>query len=318
MGSSYSTAPWKNDIKDWYQQQKVHKSNGRSPFLLYFAGFAPRPNRLDFSDPSVGGSSGSSGQALDDNRTSPAVPTSSIHHRPQSYSPTKGPAPPIPNNVPPPKVPSSWEPPRPTPRTSTSSTTVAVGQVANNNNYDNNTSRIVVNQTQQQQQQQMQQQHQQQQMEPQHELERKGNTSMIKIFYPVPEPNNQQQEQQHQQQQQQQQQQQLPIIDFPGEHLDHQTSSSASTSHVVPMPPARKNNNNANASSVSSSSSMVASAASMSSIASASNAASAVSNAAAAMMLRSDSQMGLENFKFCTVLGRGHFGKVIELFSVVL
>ena len=28
------------------------------------------------------------------------------------------------------------------------------------------------------------------------------------------------------------------------------------------------------------------------------------------LQIRSDSQMGLDNFKFCTVLGRGHFGKV--------
>ena len=33
------------------------------------------------------------------------------------------------------------------------------------------------------------------------------------------------------------------------------------------------------------------------------------SNAAQAMM-RSDPGMGIESFKFCTVLGRGHFGKV--------
>ena len=30
---------------------------------------------------------------------------------------------------------------------------------------------------------------------------------------------------------------------------------------------------------------------------------------------RSDSQMGLDNFKFCTVLGRGHFGKVNKLIN---
>ena len=39
---------------------------------------------------------------------------------------------------------------------------------------------------------------------------------------------------------------------------------------------------------------------------------SSLASAHAQMMMRADSQMGLDNFKFCTVLGRGHFGKVRE------
>ena len=105
--------------------------------------------------------------------------------------------------------------------------------------------------------------------EPLHELERKGNTSMIKIFYPVPE---------QQTTPQQPVQQQAQAMETHHHAHAQQQQEDAPMPSVPPMPPVRKS--------------------------------SSLASAHQAMMMRADSQMGLDNFKFCTVLGRGHFGKV--------
>ena len=117
------------------------------------------------------------------------------------------------------------------------------------------------------------------QAEPVYELEKKGHTSVIRVSYPLPSE---------------------PSVTFP-------TLPPSAAQDTPPIPPARRN-----AGAGSAAGNVPAAAASM--VAGAAGAASAAMPPQLAkfptLQIRADSQMGLDNFKFCTVLGRGHFGKV--------
>jgi hypothetical protein len=133
-----------------------------------------------------------------------------------------------------------------------------------------------------QQQGQMQPPHQPQQhlphqsAEPVYEMEKKGHTSVIRVSYPLPAE---------------------PSVTFP-------TLPPPTVVHdIPPVPPARRNAGGGGGG----------------------GQGAAVAGATAAvahpqlsqfptLQIRSESQMGLDNFKFCTVLGRGHFGKVSHSF----
>lgn len=307
-------------------------------------GFAPRPTRLDFDMPPLhttsialqndnDKSSSSSSSAAPTTTTQGHHPSPAYHHgshhRPASYSPTKGPAPPIPHNPHghhgggggggggphiqsgdydpwanatslSPQMPSPMmQPPKPAPRTSQhqqqqqyhgsssidvnknssnnnfSVTSPAVPDHQYNNNHSNNTSRVTVNQPgQHMQQQQQMQMPPAAQAEPVYELEKKGHTSVIRVSYPLPSE---------------------PSVTFP-------TLPPSAAQDTPPIPPARRNAGN------------VPAGASMVGVAAGSAGATAMPPQLAkfpTLQIRSDSQMGLDNFKFCTVLGRGHFGKVI-------
>jgi hypothetical protein len=172
----------------------------------------------------------------------------------------KGPAPPIPTvprgqqyqynfnaDADRPGGPTDISPPRPAPRqfapsstvtsigTAGSSTATTSTPIFNSQEILDNTSRVVVN-TQQPVA-----------LEPVYQT--KGHNTVIKVSYPVPEPN----------------------VTFPNElHEDH-----------GPVPPARRSQQQQQP-----------------------------VPQPMARTLMADTQMGLDNFKLCTVLGRGHFGKV--------
>lgn len=114
------------------------------------------------------------------------------------------------------------------------------------------------------------------QAEPVYELEKKGHTSVIRVSYPLPSE---------------------PSVTFP-------TLPPSAAQDTPPIPPARRNAAGGGGSVPAAAASMVAGAA---------GAAAAMPPQLAkfpTLQIRADSQMGLDNFKFCTVLGRGHFGKV--------
>merc|ERR1719245_310258 len=122
-----------------------------------------------------------------------------------------------------------------------------------------------------------------------YEVDKRGHTSVIRVSYPSP------------------QQEQAPIVTFPPDNEEHlqqqaaactnyhgQGNNNESNFHIsqnsgqpkqAPIPFPR--NRGANATSA------------------------AVAAAVTAALPQADTQMSLENFQFCTVLGRGHFGKVI-------
>ena len=122
-----------------------------------------------------------------------------------------------------------------------------------------------------------------------YEVDKRGHTSVIRVSYPSP------------------QQEQAPIVTFPPDNEEHlqqqaaactnyhgQGNNNESNFHIsqqnsgqpkqAPIPFPR--NRGANATSA------------------------AVAAAVTAALPQADTQMSLENFQFCTVLGRGHFGKV--------
>ena len=300
------------------------------------AGFAPRPTRLDFDMPPLhttsialqndndkSSSSSSSAAAApattaQGHHPSPAYHHSS-HHRPSSYSPTKGPAPPIPHHGQhgphggPPMQPGDYDPwanatslspqmpspmmhpPKPTPRTSTlqhqqqqqqshGSSSIDVNKNSSNNNFSVTSPAAP---------------------EHQYNNNNSNNTSRVMVNQPG----------QHMQQQQQQMQmppvaaQAEPVYELekkghtsvirvsyplPSEpSVTFPTLPPSAAQDTPPIPPARRNAGNVPAATLAGATAMPPQLAKF-----------------PTLQIRSDSQMGLDNFKFCTVLGRGHFGKV--------
>ena len=74
-----------------------------------------------------------------------------------------------------------------------------------------------------------------------------------------------------------------PVVTFPSEE-----PANAASASVAPIPPTRTNRSGSGGTTLQ------------------------FPASAMTRLTSSDSQMGLDNFKFCTVLGRGHFGKVNE------
>ena len=301
--------------------------------LLLVAGFAPRPTRLDFDMPPLhttsialqndnDKSSSSSSSAAAAPTTAPGHHPSPAyhhgsHHRPASYSPTKGPAPPIPHHqhghhggVGPhmqsgdydpwanatslsPQMPSPMmQPPKPTPRTSTlqqqqqqqhqyhGSSSIDVNKNSSNNNFSVTSPAA-----------------------PDHQYNNNNsnNTSRVMVNQPG----------QHVQQQMPPAAQAEPVYELekkghtsvirvsyplPSEpSVTFPTLPPSAAQDTPPIPPARRNAGN-----VPAATSMAAGATAM----------PPQLAKFPTLQIRSDSQMGLDNFKFCTVLGRGHFGKV--------
>ena len=306
--------------------------------VFFFTGFAPRPTRLDFDMPplhttsialqndndksSSSSSSAAAPTTAQGHHPSPAYHHGS-HHRPASYSPTKGPAPPIPHHQHghhggggggggphmqsgdydpwanatslSPQMPSPMmQPPKPTPRTSTlqqqqqqqhqyhGSSSIDVNKNSSNNNFSVTSPAA-----------------------PDHQYNNNNsnNTSRVMVNQPG----------QHVQQQMQMPPaaQAEPVYELekkghtsvirvsyplPSEpSVTFPTLPPSAAQDTPPIPPARRNAGN------------VPAAASMAA------GATAMPPQLAkfpTLQIRSDSQMGLDNFKFCTVLGRGHFGKV--------
>ncbi len=108
--------------------------------------------------------------------------------------------------------------------------------------------------------------------EPVYEVGKKGHTSVIRVSYPTAAE---------------------PMVTFPPEH-----GAQASDNIVQPQPFPRRSSLMTTTTAVAASSGL------------SSGLSSAVSSAASKVSVDSNS-MSLENFKFCSVLGRGHFGKVI-------
>ena len=121
-----------------------------------------------------------------------------------------------------------------------------------------------------------------------YEVDKRGHTSVIRVSYPSP------------------QQEQAPIVTFPPDNEEHLQQQAAACSNYH-----GQGNNNENSYHNSQNSGQPKQAPVPFPRNRGANAASAaVAAAVTAALPHADSQMGLENFQFCTVLGRGHFGKV--------
>ena len=120
-----------------------------------------------------------------------------------------------------------------------------------------------------------------------YEVDKRGHTSVIRVSYPGP------------------QQEQAPIVTFPPDNEEH-LQQQACGIHI-----AQGNNNEG----ILQSSQQKLSQQKQAPIPyprsrGATATAAVVVPPVIAALPQADSQMGLDNFKFCTVLGRGHFGKV--------
>eukprot|EP00094_Tigriopus_californicus_P003780 TCALIF_03636-PA protein Name:"Similar to Pkn Serine/threonine-protein kinase N (Drosophila melanogaster)" AED:0.17 eAED:0.17 QI:0/0.92/0.85/1/0.53/0.64/14/537/1195 len=259
------------------REQQLQHQNSRQDFTSA-TGFAPRPTKLDFSDQS---SMVSANANVHGERQST---TNDNEFRSSTRISQKGPAPPVPI-TPPVDWDSQSSRPVPTPRTSST----AASNI--NNNVDaNNTSRVVINPSEGVQVTPAGAMappalNPALKSEPIYELEKKGHTSVIRVSYPAPEPG----------------------LSFPAtpEQQPQQTLGVGE----VPIPPVR--NNRATGGASSSSNTAATTGAVLQFPKPGSN--SSISSSATQKLLQAgaDGHMGLDNFNFCTVLGRGHFGKVI-------
>eukprot|EP00095_Tigriopus_kingsejongensis_P010801 maker-scaffold1931_size24754-snap-gene-0.10 protein:Tk10801 transcript:maker-scaffold1931_size24754-snap-gene-0.10-mRNA-1 annotation:"protein kinase n" len=238
-------------------QNEEQQSNSRQDYTSA-TGFAPRPTKLDFNDPTPPELT----QRPNDNELRPQSVRVSSH---------KGPAPPVP-------VPADWNVPTqstrvvptPTPRTGTAA---AASSNIINNNVDTNTSRVVINTPDDPALPIPPSVNSNLTSEPLYELEKKGHTSVIRVTYPAPE---------------------SPL-------------SYPTPTEEAPIPPARSHRSNAAALSSSSAAGTTLQFPQPTALASV----PPPTSGQKMLLAGADAHMGLDNFQFCTVLGRGHFGKVI-------